>query len=243
MLPAFIRKATTACIGLLPERLAHWKKQGTDSLFPPREAYYHKIVMGGLENILPVLSSDLKNRLNGSDPYQVVSEYLDCDFTSNNLHPLERYVYAASKFSLPADMLVKMDRMSMANSLEVRVPFLDHVLVEFVGTIPIQQRFPHWRLRGLLKDTVADLLPTEILKQPKKGFVVPLDAWFRGDLKSFVEDVLLSATARQSRFWNNAGLESLIHRQRQGAFHPYTKIWPFLVFELYLLQTGDICAF
>ena len=133
-------------------------------------------------------------------------------------------------------MLVKVDRMSMANSLEVRVPFLDHVLAEFVSTIPIEQRFPQWRLKGLLRDTMEDLLPPEILNQPKHGFTIPLAAWFRDDLTGFAADVLLSQEARQSGFLDGAAIEKLLFNHQQGAHNLGTEIWSLLLFELWRQQ-------
>jgi asparagine synthase (glutamine-hydrolysing) len=76
-------------------------------------------------------------------------------------------------------MLVKVDRMSMACSLEVRVPMLDHVLAELVLAMPVRRRFQHWRLKGLLRDSVRGRLPDEIVRQRKHCFTVPIERWLR----------------------------------------------------------------
>jgi asparagine synthase (glutamine-hydrolysing) len=134
-------------------------------------------------------------------------------------------------------MLVKVDRASMANSLEVRVPLLDHVLAEHVAAIPISRRMPRWRLKGLLKQTMADTLPPQILDQPKRGFNVPLAAWFRGDLSAFALDVLTSADARSRGFLDTAAVERLVAEHYRGTSNLGPVLWSLLVFELWCSRT------
>src|SRR5262249_1161016 len=92
---------------------------------------------------------------------------------------------------LPLAILTKVDRMSMAHSLEARVPLLDHVLVEFAATIPPGQLLRGGRTKLILKRAARDLLPGPVLARPKRGFAVPLGRWFRGPLRGFVHDLLL----------------------------------------------------
>jgi asparagine synthase (glutamine-hydrolysing) len=134
-------------------------------------------------------------------------------------------------------MLVKVDRASMANSLEVRVPLLDHVLAEHVATIPVARRMPRWQLKGLLKETMSDTLPAQILDQSKRGFNVPLAAWFRGDLKDFALDVLTSPEARRRGFLDTAAIESLVREHYRGTTNVGPVIWSLLVFELWCGET------
>ena len=152
---------------------------------------------------------------------------------------MERILYAGLKVSLPGDMLVKVDRMSMANSLEVRVPLLDHVLAEFVARLPVATRFPRWRLKGLLKETMADSLPREVLRQRKHGFTVPLAAWFRGDLAQFATEVLLSAEARGRGFFEPAAVERFLNEHTRGSRNLGAAIWSMLMFELWCRQILD----
>ena len=93
---------------------------------------------------------------------------------------------------LPGDMLTKVDRMSMANSLEVRVPFLDHELVNFVFSLPEEYKICSTHRKRILQDTFKDILPQRLYKRPKHGFEVPLLSWFRSDLKSMINNDLLS---------------------------------------------------
>jgi asparagine synthase (glutamine-hydrolysing) len=129
--------------------------------------------------------------------------------------------------------------MSMANSLEVRVPFLDHRVAEQVATIPLGRRMPGWRLKGLLKDTMADALPPEVLKAPKQGFVVPLAAWFRGDVDRYAEEVLVSPDVSRRGFFDTAAIEKMLARHREGKSNFGTLIWVLLMFELWCRNALD----
>jgi asparagine synthase (glutamine-hydrolysing) len=244
-LPSPVRSATRSLLEALPElsqpaftdRMARWKKRILDSLLPPDEAYKNKLFIAGLPAIIPMLSNGLQQELMACEPYKLLDGYLNDYPTGPGNHPLERFVYAGLKIPLCNDMLVKVDRMSMANSLEVRVPLLDNVLAEFVATIPIQQRFPHWRLKGLLKDTMAGFLPPEILNQPKQGFSIPLAAWFRGDLSGFAQDVLLDSSAARRGFWNLPEIEKMLRTHQAGSKNLGAVIWSMLIFELWCQQT------
>jgi asparagine synthase (glutamine-hydrolysing) len=99
---------------------------------------------------------------------------------------LDRIAYLQLKLSLPDDMLTKVDRMSMAHSLEVRVPFLDHEFVEYVATVPVEHRFRRWKTKWLLRKALEPHLPREILWGKKRGFSVPVGSWSigRGRLNS-----------------------------------------------------------
>jgi asparagine synthase (glutamine-hydrolysing) len=130
-------------------------------------------------------------------------------------------------------MLVKVDRMSMANSLEVRVPLLDHVLAEFVAAVPVRDRFPFGRLKALLKDTMADVLPPAVLRRPKHGFTVPLASWFRGDLLGFAASTLLSPEAKGRGFFDAHALERLLRTHERADRNLADTIWLLLNFELW----------
>ena len=101
-------------------------------------------------------------------------------------------LYTDMKMVLPNDMLRKVDSMSMANSLEVRTPFLDHRLVNFAFSLPVAFKINTDMKKKILQDTFRDELPVEIYKRPKHGFEVPLLNWFRNELRSKIEDDLLS---------------------------------------------------
>jgi asparagine synthase (glutamine-hydrolysing) len=218
------------------DRITRWQKWAADTALPPEDAYRSKITMTGLPTIWPLLTPELRRRLDGQNPFRAVDNALVATAAAPSL---ERILYAGLKVSLPGDMLVKVDRMSMANSLEVRVPLLDHILAEFVGRLPVATRFPRWRLKALLKETMADVLPLEVLRQRKHGFTVPLAAWFRGDLAQFAVDVLLSNEARERGFLDRGPLEDFLRDHVRGSRNFGPAIWSLLMFELWCRQILD----
>jgi len=136
------------------------------------------------------------------------------------------------RHSLPLDILTKVDRMSMAHSIEARVPLLDHKLVEFASTVPAELQLRKGRTKDLFKRALRGILPDEILDRPKHGFAVALGGWFRGQLGPVVRDLLLSDTCRRRGILNTAYIERLIRGHEQGQqldFH----LWTLISFELW----------
>jgi asparagine synthase (glutamine-hydrolysing) len=111
--------------------------------------------------------------------------------------PLDRLLYLDSKTYLPGDILTKVDRMSMAVSLEARAPLLDHKLIDFVTRVPAALKLAGLETKHLLKQAVADLIPGEILHRPKQGFGVPIQEWINQQLRSRIRDTLSDSRTRQ----------------------------------------------
>jgi asparagine synthase (glutamine-hydrolysing) len=128
--------------------------------------------------------------------------------------PLGRMSYIDLKTWLADDLLVKADRMSMANALELRVPFLDHRLVEFAIRLPRQLRLKGGVTKYLLKKWAERLLPREIVYRPKKGFPVPTKKWFRGDLAGYARETLLASDSPPRQFFQAAEIEHLLEVHR-----------------------------
>jgi asparagine synthase (glutamine-hydrolysing) len=134
---------------------------------------------------------------------------------------------------LPEDILTKVDRMSMAHSIESRVPLLDNEVVEFAARIPANLKIKNGRKKHLLKEAAAGLLPASILDRRKQGFAVPVGGWFRGDLRGFFSEVLLSPRARQRGYFEPRFIERLV-REHVTARRDHTlRLWGLLVFELW----------
>lgn len=134
---------------------------------------------------------------------------------------------------LPDDLLTKMDIATMAHSLEARSPLLDHELMEFAAALP-----SHLKVRGrekkfALREAFRDSIPAEILDAPKRGFVVPMAEWLRGDLKDLSHDVLLDSTARDHGYFEPGAVRALLDRHASGAEDRSGAIWSLLVFELW----------
>jgi asparagine synthase (glutamine-hydrolysing) len=144
--------------------------------------------------------------------------------------PLGRLLDLDVQTYLPDDILVKVDIASMAHALEVRAPFLDHVLLERVAQLP-----DHWKLRGLrgkriLREAVRDLLPAPILRRRKKGFSLPLNRWFREDLATMAWDLLTDRTARTRGLFDPQKVVRILEEHRAGVNHA-DRLWSLLVLE------------
>jgi asparagine synthase (glutamine-hydrolysing) len=131
---------------------------------------------------------------------------------------------------LPEDVLTKVDRMSMAHSIESRPVLLDHRLVEFAATVPGNLRLRGNTTKYLFKQAMRGILPDRIIDRPKQGFAVPLSRWFRGDWSGYLRDQLLSETCRQRGIFNTRYIEKLLDLHRRGR-QLDQHLWTLLSFE------------
>jgi asparagine synthase (glutamine-hydrolysing) len=146
---------------------------------------------------------------------------------------VEAAVRADVHLYLPDDLLVKMDIASMAHSLEVRSPFLDHEIVEFAASLPLSLKLRGKTLKYLLRKAFADLLPSAILARPKMGFGVPIDRWFRNDLRELAYDVLLDSRAVGRGYFEPAELHRYLDEHSSGRAHHHHRLWALLILELW----------
>jgi asparagine synthase (glutamine-hydrolysing) len=134
---------------------------------------------------------------------------------------------------LPEDILTKVDRMSMAHSIESRVPLLDNNVVDFAARLPAALKIKKGRKKHILKEAAAGLLPADILARRKQGFAVPVGGWFRGDLRAFFSDVLLSAKARERGYFEPRFVERLVREHVTSRRDHTLRLWGLVVFELW----------
>ena len=139
---------------------------------------------------------------------------------------------------LPLDILTKVDRMTMAHSLEARPPLLDHKLVEFAATIPARFRLNGGTTKYLFKQAMRGVLPDAIIDRQKHGFAVPIARWFRGELAGFARDVLLSDTCRQRGILDTRFVERLLRLNAQGRDLDL-QLWTALSFEMWCRRFLD----
>jgi asparagine synthase (glutamine-hydrolysing) len=135
---------------------------------------------------------------------------------------------------LPNDILVKVDIASMANSLEVRSPFLDHEVVSFAASLPSNMKRRGLTTKYILKKTLERILPHEILYRPKHGFQVPISEWFRGDLRAPVRDVLLAPRTIEREFFKPLQVKRLIEEHESQHRDHGTRLWTLLNLELWM---------
>ncbi|MEX2112237.1 MAG: asparagine synthase (glutamine-hydrolyzing) [Pirellulales bacterium] len=140
---------------------------------------------------------------------------------------------------LPCDLLTKVDVASMANSLECRAPFLDHRVVELAAKMPIEMKFQNGRGKRILREAFADLLPPSLTRRPKMGFGVPLEHWFRHELKDYARQVLLDARALERGYFRPEVVRSMLDEHHSGAFDHSYRLWGLLFFELWQRQWLD----
>ncbi|MGE3508404.1 MAG: asparagine synthase (glutamine-hydrolyzing) [Vicinamibacterales bacterium] len=146
-----------------------------------------------------------------------------------------------SETYLPEDILTKVDRMSMAHSIESRVPLLDHHLVEFAASLPARFHIDDGQRKRLFRRVAASLLPPSLLTRPKRGFGLPLSSWLRGDLRSLFADTLLSTRARTRAYFDPAIVSRLVHEHVEGRRDHTLRLWQLIVFERWhrlYLDTG-----
>jgi asparagine synthase (glutamine-hydrolysing) len=140
---------------------------------------------------------------------------------------------------LPEDILTKVDRMSMAHSIESRVPLLDNEVVEFAARLPASMKIRNGRLKHILKEAADGILPPPILTRRKQGFGVPLAVWFRGGLRELFSDVLLSPRSRQRGYFEPRFIERLVREHVSGRRDHTLRLWSLVVFELWHRQYID----
>ena len=147
--------------------------------------------------------------------------------------------YVDYKTWLLDDLLTKADRMSMAASLELRVPFLDHRFIEFAAQMPVKYRSKNNESKYLLKKALEPYLPHEILYRKKMGFPTPLARLFAGPLKDYVADIVLSNSSLNRGFFNPVVLRRLIQEHHQGKADHHKVLWQLVVLELWQQQYLD----
>jgi asparagine synthase (glutamine-hydrolysing) len=154
----------------------------------------------------------------------------------------ERMLATDVETYLPADLLVKMDIATMAHSLEVRSPFLDHVYMEEVARMPAAAKLSGRVTKHLLKEAVRPWLPDDVIDRPKMGFGVPIAEWFRGTLRDLPGEVLLDPTAVERGWFRRSEIDRLIDEHQRGAADHAYKLWALVQLELWLQTYVDVPA-
>jgi len=153
--------------------------------------------------------------------------------------PVDRLLYLDSKTYLPGDILTKVDRMSMAVSLEARAPLLDHKLIEFVTRIPSSLKLTGLDTKHIMKQGVKDLVPCEILDRPKQGFGVPIQEWINQQLRSRIRDTLSDARTRQRGYISSSYVDVLLHEHERGRRDHSMGLWSLFMLELWQRRFMD----
>jgi len=243
-LPSFLRRGLIepATLGLPSLRGTPFKglvrlakKMARSGSLPPQDAFLMNSTYLDESRKLKLYSQNMRIELDGLDPWRQHRAYFervaDADF-------LNQMLYLDTKAFMVSLNLTYNDKMSMASSVEVRVPFLDRELAEFIARhVP-----PRLKLNGFLSPTtkyifrkaMQGILPDEILQQPKAGFGAPVDYWLAHDLSEMVDDLLSEGRIRQRGYFDPAAVHELIQEHRSGRRDWSYQIWQLLTLELWL---------
>ena len=164
-------------------------------------------------------------------PRELILDYFRAVPLEDPRDALNRAFYCDIKTYLPEDILAVTDRMSMYHALEVRVPFLDHPLMEFCATIPPEMKMKWFRKKYLLKKAVRHILPREVIDHRKQGFVGPMAQWLKKDLRAYTEDTLSEKNLRKHALFNQQTIHKILDEHLAGKEIHDTLIWSLLVFQ------------
>ena len=195
------------------------------------EAYLHGVSVCGPDTRARIFSGDFSRGLQGYGAQEVFSGHL-AGKTFND--PLALVQYLDYKTYLPGDILTKVDRASMAHSLEVRTPFLDYELVEWLAQLPSDVKLRHGEGKYLLKRALEPLLPHGVLYRSKMGFAVPLESWFRGSLRERIADTVRGARLASSGIFEPRSLGTLVDEHQSGRRDHSAVLWSLLMFDGFL---------
>jgi asparagine synthase (glutamine-hydrolysing) len=151
---------------------------------------------------------------------------------------VDRTLYTDIHHYLPGALLTKVDRTTMAHSLEARSPFLDHNVMELAARLPAAWKVRGWRTKRILRELFSDLVPESVRERGKVGFGVPLAQWFRGPLYASASDLLLAPGARLHDYFRVQPIQSLLEENHEGQADHGKRIWALLVLETWLRQYG-----
>lgn len=192
------------------------------------EAYLHSVSLSSESQRAAMFSAALKRELQG---YRAVETFNYHAGRSPTDDPLSLIQYLDMKTYLVGDILTKVDRASMAHSLEVRVPLLDHKFVEWVSGLPTSDKLRGKEGKYILKKAMEPHLPQDVLYRPKMGFGVPLGKWFRGPLKQRLRDSLLGGGLAATGLFNADYLERLVNEHQSGLREHSAPLWSLMMFQ------------
>jgi len=196
--------------------------------------YLHASTLFHVDQIGQLFQGEALEQLSAREPWAESLSHLrkhSCDWIS-------AAQYCDINNYLPLDVLTKVDRMTMAHSIEARPPLLDHHIVEFAAKVPTRLRLRGGTTKYLFKQAMRGSLPDEIIDRPKHGFAVPLDSWFRGELSGFARDLLLSDRCRRRGLFNERYLEQLMRLNERGR-DVGLQLWTVASFELWCQRFLD----
>jgi asparagine synthase (glutamine-hydrolysing) len=235
-MPGFLRLLLSCAGKLLPDGMRGKRRFSNMS---------HELATRYVQTDMPFLADSRSSmylreffaQVRDHDPYQrAIGEF----HNAQHLDIMTQMQFVDVRLYLADDILIKVDKASMLNSLEVRAPMLDQHLVEYVSSLSSTVRMRNGMLKYLLKQVAVDLLPTEILARPKQGFGVPFKHWFRSDLTDYTHDLLGSPRAQQRGIFDSQFVRNLLKTHASTKLINHSNaIWALLCLELWLQTYMD----
>jgi asparagine synthase (glutamine-hydrolysing) len=227
-LPSLLRKFSTL----------HWREKTLNRLADFVESlsrnqaknYAEQIKIFNAKEREDIYTEDFKKFVSGTDPLDFLINKFEESETENLI---EQLLYVDINSYLPEDLLVKVDIATMANSLEARVPFLDHKFMEFIASIPSTLKLKGSNAKFILKLAFKGLLPEAIFKRKKMGFGVPVSRWFRKELKDYVYEILLDSRSLNRGYFTPEGIRRLLEDHISQNNDHSAKIWALLILEMW----------
>ncbi len=242
-LPAVLRKTLIEKpINLFPtsemkkSRVRDAKRFLQAANLPKTERYFRWMSIFNRDAKKALYTREFAETVAGENP----SVFLDDWFArANGAGILDATLLTDQMTYLPNDLLVKVDIASMANSLEARSPFLDHKVIEFAASLPENLKMRRFETKSLLKKAAAKLVPREVIYRRKMGFGVPVGNWFRGEMKNFVRDILLSEKSLNRGIAKREIVETYVKEHTEAERDHTFQIWTLLMLELWFQRFID----
>jgi asparagine synthase (glutamine-hydrolysing) len=199
------------------------------------EGYFHGVSILNDRVRGQLFSDGFRTKLQGYRAIEVMRAHASASPTDD---PLSMIQYLDMKTYLPGDILTKVDRASMAHSLEVRVPLLDHEFVEWVSGLPSSSKLRNGEGKHIFKKALKPYLSDDILYRKKMGFSIPLAAWLRGPLRDAMKRAVLNPALLDTGIFNQRYLEQMVGEHQSGAQDHSTALWSVLMFDAFLRKNG-----
>lgn len=201
----------------------------------PMENRYKGVSMYAQDSLFsqgkPLFSDQLTQQLQNDNPF---NDIIKQNYQNNkSAASLNRFLDLDTRTWLPDDILIKADKMSMAASIELRVPFLDHRMVEFTGSLPVTYKLKKMTGKYLLREATRKELPLDIINRPKMGFPTPLKFMFEGPLYDYAHSVFSDQRCRERGIYNSSTLLNMLTQHKKGIIDHHKRLWQALVLELW----------
>ncbi len=242
-LPAFVRKSLIeTAVNLVPtseikkSRMRDAKRFLQAASLPKTERYFRWMSTFNRDAKKELYTREFTEQVSNQNPSRFLEEWFA---NANGSGILDATLLTDQMTYLPNDLLVKVDIASMANSLEARSPFLDHKVIEFAASLPENIKMKRFETKSLLKKVAAKLVPPEVVYRRKMGFGVPIGNWFRGEMKDFVREVLLSEKCLKRGIAKPEIITRYVHEHTNSERDHAFQIWTLLMLELWFQRFID----